>query len=263
MIIYLTLLKKINNKKIVLVNEANRYAKEFNDKLSIFEDSSLVNWNNNKRSLKVKYSILPDKTMATYKAVSNTICFRNLKSLEYIIHELFHVASTITKKDYIEIGFEYNDPNNSFGKGLNEGYTEHLAKKYFKNFYKKYLYKLEEHYASLLEEIVSDEMMERFYLKANIHGLINYLLRYDTFDNIMDFITTLDEINKNKYVNISLDTLSHLNRLLLSWYIKKSKLDYSKHKIDENKLHYNINNYLNKLDDLEYTFNRKQKKKSA
>lgn len=136
----------------------------------------------------------------TYNALFNKIKVGNKDGANSFNHELFHMASTIKKGNLQFCGFRQLILNlktlycSNIGTGLTEGYTELLAERYFgegNSYYE------EKYYASLLENIVGKEKMEQLYFKADLNGLIEELEKYETRDNILNFVENLDYLNKN------------------------------------------------------------------
>lgn len=257
MYIYLSPFKKLRIKKLKLQARFNDYITKFDERLHVFEDSSLVNWNNNKDKIKIKFKLLTKNKIASFNQSNNTIYIRNMKSLRAIYHELLHAASSKIAKSYRSVGFHYKDKNIDIGNGLNEGYTELLTRRYFKANYTT-LYGIELHYAKYLEMIIGREQMERYYLKADIESLINYLTKYDSINNIFDFLYGIDKINYN-IKSININDIVHLNRLLLSWYLKKLKDDLFKNRINEDEFKSKSIEYMNNICDFNFKLEPKKK----
>ena len=89
------------------------------------------------------------------------------------------MASTIFQDGIIYSGLS----EQNIGIGLNEGYTELLAKRYFdKSNNNGYIF--ETQIAKLLELIIGQEKMESYYFNANLYGLIEELRKYNNFYSI-------------------------------------------------------------------------------
>lgn len=119
-------------------------------------------------------------------------------------HELFHLASSINYSNVLYSGFsQCYSSNHGIGDGLNEGYTNYLCHRYFKNCFSwKDIYIIETVSACILDRIIGPQM-ESLYFQANLHSLINILKNYSSEENILKFLTNLDNFNLlfNRYAN--------------------------------------------------------------
>ncbi len=166
---------------------------------------------------------------------------------DVINHELLHMASSIYD-DNNKIGFcgfcQFNYKTKScIGRALNEGYTEVLHNRYFKNSnITSHSYKVCEFFASMLEIIIGKEKMQSAYFNANLNELIIELEKYDSLENIIKFIKSLDfflkyevikhsiiflPIFKTKLNNNLKESLKCCQECLIKWYTKKKKNDLS------------------------------------
>ena len=236
------LLKNIRLNKSI--KENNMSYERFNEFIRYFEyilkrrfpEELLNNFYDNVSDFKI-YSVCfqlgdflkkRERYAGRYNPVSNTIII-NIKDGECfysIYHELFHMASTnrmIT--DRVQSGFLVNHNGMSVGKGLNEGYTDLLAYRYFSHAGLKVGYPLEYRYAKVLEQVVGQETMEKLYITSNPNGLVHGLLKYDSMDNIIDFVKLLDNVNNmNNNENETAISVRYniLTKYLIKWLIRKT-----------------------------------------
>lgn len=249
-------IRNIKNKK--LGNELIKFRKKLYQKVNN-ENLSLLN--NNLISLKVKIRYLAPEIVTLkvaagkYNIVKNKITILNqLKNLA-INHELFHMATTFYDKK-LKIGFcgfqqilFYK--KESFGKGLNEGYTQLISRRYFNETNECVIdgYEVCMHFAEKLEEIVDKDRMETFYFNADLMGLYKYLTKFDEGSNVATFIAILDNIVKKRFIlDIKNDIEYELLICYLSkWFIKKKEEELSKNIIDKIEFDKQINYYLNSL----------------
>ena len=192
-----------------------------------FDDNALKNFYRNIKSIKIRdmhlfdhlklnasgyYSLeQPENTIAVFKYIS-------------IFHELFHMASSYyDEKNKVSFyGFEVTcktgNPKifKTFGKALNEGYTDLLTERYFGDKYNvKNVYKKEMHIALHLEMIVGQKTMEKLYLTANQSGLINELKKYSSLDDILNLIDEVDKKRRNVKIIYSQLLEMYKNKVLL------------------------------------------------
>ena len=90
-----------------------------------------------------------------------------------IYHELFHMASSCFRGNVVYSGFSQD----LVGLGLDEGYTELLTRRYFKQqMHSRITYEDEVKLSSFIEKVIGRAKMESLYLKANIKGLLKFLI---------------------------------------------------------------------------------------
>lgn len=215
-----------------------------NSDLSLFYN----NFNNIKTSVKnfkISNSILGEHIGAQWVPEDNKIELSKDNYKLTIDHELFHVSTTYIdpKTHIIFCGFQQiKSANNQIGEGLNEGYTQYLTEKYFSSVPLLKAYPYEKRIAETVELIVGQEKMQSLYFNANLKGLIDVLKQYNTEDNVYNFITTLDFLNKHltdknltpNSNQIRLNSLKSINSFLIQTYIKKVIIEYPNEKIDTN-----------------------------
>lgn len=209
--------------------------------LRINKISSLDGYNNDNNSTALAY----------YESKYNRIVFINKK---HIPHELLHTASSIIKNCIYYIGFTQGSiysQNNAIGFGLTEGYTKVLENRYFTP---DDGYLIERRIAEVIEVLVGKEEMEKMYFTANLPKLVECLSRYDTEENIIRFLRSLDFYNKHysktakltileyKYVIMSLNKV--INKIM-EYYFIKLKNDYDNNLIkNEDELSKKINAFI-------------------
>lgn len=125
----------------------------------------------------------------SYNYKSNTIKINNEIALP---HEFLHMCSACSDENNSQLGFEINQDKFKFGYGLNEGYTELLARRYFKSKPHK-SYNSQVKVASLLESLFSNPReMEELYLNHDLEGLIKKLSDFMGYDKVIDLINKID-----------------------------------------------------------------------
>lgn len=107
-----------------------------------------------------------------------------------LTHEIFHVATYTVNDNVMFCGFYQNSHTYDIGLGINEGYTELLARRYFKK--DTGYYDDEVIIATLIEEIVTKDKMEQLYFFADLKGLIIELNKYADKSSVNRFILNFD-----------------------------------------------------------------------
>ncbi len=188
-----------------------------------------------------------------YEPVSNTLTYQNKSALANLImfHELFHMAGTYLTPDVIYSGFWVSGLNKlkkeSIGNCLNEGYTQLLAERYYhsetpenseyKPLANSYLVSM--YVSGSIEQIVGREKMSKFYLNANLKGLINELEKYATLVEIQKFLIDSDNLNKLYFGYGSIlkskkfkQCFKDVNYFCIKAYMQKLELDLIQGNID-------------------------------
>lgn len=115
-----------------------------------------------------------------------------VRDYPFLYHELFHLASFSFHDGVAFNGFaqEYEKDGVCYtiGDGLNEGYTELLARRYFKGKYKSSAYNYQVKVVEKLEKIIGRERMEELYFTTGLYGLVEELKKYTSEEVIRDFI---------------------------------------------------------------------------
>lgn len=141
-------------------------------------------------------------------------------------HELLHLASAYYNKLRNEVQSGFSQVNCEgyveIGRGLNEGYTEHLAFKIFGED-KESGYRDLVIVARLLEMFFDDPKdMEDFYFGHDLPGFIHYMEKFIPYDKMMGIILELDKINRYKahFEVITMLDLINIEMELYSYFIK-------------------------------------------
>lgn len=203
------LLRKDNDEEILtsLEPKIDKKIENFTNIITSFVPKEyLINFYNNVKNLKLKpkKSNTISKTFeASYDAVDNYLKI-NVDVDEYVIyHELLHMASSTYQNGIAYSGFNQASLNFSsgiilnVGVGLNEGYTELLNKRYFSK--EENINASEQYYyltfvAERLEEILGENVMNKYYFSANLPGLMNELSKYMPKEQVERFIIDTDFI---------------------------------------------------------------------
>ena len=208
-----------------------------------FSREDLANFYNNFQSVEVSSKklgfillniLLRRNIVGMYNTKDNVIRIDS-KYASSIYHELLHMASTIKTNGVYYSGFNqisYEGGEKSFGRGINEGYTEFLAQRYFTDAsIKSTAYFYETRIAFHIEDIVGRGKMEKLYLRSNLKGLIDELKRYSSEENVLEFISNMDQfsdyvndrkLRKKKIKEIE-DLFIKINVFVLNTYIAKTK----------------------------------------
>lgn len=179
----------------------------------------------------------------TYSQGKNAI---RLIGKDSIYHELFHMASAAGKSDHI--GFAQYIQGGTFGRGINEGYTELLTRRYFgdkidPNHIKDSGYNVQVSICRKLEKIVGKDKMTKLYLTANLKGLIDELKKYATEEEIYNFIYGMDTITQlgNSTLVFKLPevqkAIKYISRFLIKVHFKYLSKQLELGKIDEIELY--------------------------
>ena len=286
-------LKPYNNKKVKVINQPPELKKESNTieikniinkkvKISIaefinvitsnFPQDFLTNFYNNMHEIKVYSTNYKFKNFihgiefnGSYYATTNIIKIsENDSQYKALFHELFHLASSTYKNNIIYCGFRQHNKVNSIdvGVGLNEGYTQALTERYFGHIEGiKYSYPFETFIACLIEEIIGEDKMAKYYFNANLYGLIDELSKYNLPNNVMKFIYNLDFLNKiptlpNMGVleqDYIIKSIKQIIDFLFYTYERKIKKQFNKGLISENEYIRNLEIYAIKLKTIYYS----------
>ncbi|MBQ9072208.1 MAG: hypothetical protein IJY25_03530 [Bacilli bacterium] len=204
-----------------------------------------TNLNNNLSSLEIKKLIIPGGVYfgRLNKVVAPKIAPKAEKRIA-TFHELLHMSSAFydENRKILFVGFRQStvEKNSSIGRGLNEGYTVLLTERLFESEREKLKIKEKESYhfckfyAEKLEQIVGQDKMQNLYFKSDLLGLIKEIESYDTKQSILEFINTLDFMEKNYFKNdimsaslfsreIIIANIDHIQQCLIKWYFRKLK----------------------------------------
>lgn len=172
-----------------------------------YSGDALINFYNNIYDLNVKVNLglMFLAIGGDYSLEKNEI---TVSSPYSIFHELFHMSSSYYDcKCHISYsGFWYSSSISfdgrfiDLGSGIDEGYTELLAKRYFGEKYEmSTVYTFESSIASKVEKIIGRDRMEELYFKADVLGFINELKKYTSLEETIRFISVLDYISVNSF----------------------------------------------------------------
>lgn len=200
-------------KKPLVSDVKKEINKDFYEVLSDFS-SGLANANynldifyKNVNGLDVKKVKEKDMSMASnvcqYNFVTNSIYYLKSHFLLGIMHELFHMSSTVNVDDkYVYSGFlQYNlETNEAIGSGLDEAYSVILDQRYFGDYcthkeeFNNNSYAVTKYLVGMLEDIVGQDVMEKLYSEADLYGLAKKLTMFTSKEETFRFIRNLDYI---------------------------------------------------------------------
>jgi len=211
-------------------NEICKFIKEFEYILTnVIEgiDLSLFYNHINELSFERKVGNISEDDLFEYEGVyslkNNKIVYQNWCST-VLGHELFHMASSIKIDDKEFIGFMQTNDNGDIGigVGLNEGYTQMLTERYVeKEDYPRY--PLTQFFVKKIEDIVGKENIEKMYFKADLEGLVSFLEKYNTRNNVLRFINMLDIVTTYEKIYNS----DMVDKKLIQYFFKKAFKDMS------------------------------------
>lgn len=251
----------INYKNIISYEFSEEIAKFARIMITNFSSENLVILYNNINDLKIEKIYMNE----FLEHIKNIIFKRGTKDLnvagynvflnrvrieeEYVDidmpHELFHMASSVYDKEkkVLYTGFVQTiiKENRNIGDGINEGYTEWMVAKYYDEsiLSDSTSYKYLCNVARNLDEIVGKDKMENLYLKANLKGLVEELVKYNSYDNVMHFISATDylyhnlnESRKSKQEKeVITNELKFINKFMIESITKSTALMYSDNEI--------------------------------
>lgn len=204
-----------------------------------FNSEDLITFYNNINTLEIalneKFLVYND----AYDPVNNKIYLEERQTMVPFWHELFHLSSTVYKKDVVFCGFSQWGKDFAIGIGLTEGYTQLLTDRYvinpdnFKHGYIDVVY-----FAKVIEMIVGTEKMNHLYLTSDLKGLVDELKKYSTKEEIMKFISKVDYVNACRLRNSKLNNIEkriihgfmiksyrEIKKFLLKTYMSKSLIE--------------------------------------
>lgn len=140
--------------------------------------------------------------VAEYNIFSNAIRYIREYFKIGIMHELFHLASTIHGNNRLFSGFLQMDKRNKrfIGLGLNEGYTAILDDRYFADYDSRKIevigksYLVTKYFVSMVEEAVGHENMEEWYSTCDLESLTKTLATATDYESTKKFYECLDKI---------------------------------------------------------------------
>lgn len=167
-----------------------------------FSHCDLSSFYRNIKSLKIsdetKKRLRNLNTLATYSVNKNKITNyenKELEKLHVILHELFHMASSVKSLFSTFCGFRKAIAGFEVGRGLNEGYTEYLTAKYFPRYQALDSYQELQMVAFGFENLIGSKKMEALYFKNDLEGLMKELEPYATREEILTLLIKTDRIH--------------------------------------------------------------------
>lgn len=167
----------------------------------------------------VKIAEVTPKEMLTHSSVAEyNIRYNIIRYIKNsfkigIMHELFHLASTIVGKNIIYSGFfQQNIQTKEFiGYGLNEAYTAILDDRYFKDYTKDKeeivgnSYQVTKYLVTQIESCIGQEVMEELYSTCDLYTLTTILADTMGLKETLKFYRALD------YIMLNLESGRHCN----------------------------------------------------
>lgn len=177
------------------------------------------------------------ETGGKYLNKKNVINISRQLNDHVLFHEFLHMASSFYDKNNDEIfsGFSQSTRSiqfNTFGKGINEGYTELLTERFIGKS-DEYAYEIEKRIVKMLENIIGIEKFEKLYFEADLKGLINELTKYNDYESVIKFINDVDLVYReakqlrkaefSNYMGRIKSLLKDIIKFLIGSYIKKNQ----------------------------------------
>lgn len=124
-----------------------------------------------------------------------TFSFDKLLLKKIIVHELFHTSSSYKIGDVASCGFR--QAGSAFGRGVNEGCTDYLAYEVCHDACGGG-YPYEVVVVKLIRMLIGKSRMLEFYFKGNLEGLIKELSKYQSRDDVIQFIRDVDTVTMGR-----------------------------------------------------------------
>ena len=260
--------KPFNFEKILSMKFGNDIL-NFSKKILQLNDVNLSYFCINIENLQIQNigSLLKEGTRAGYSVRYNSIAFKDYFDSNEVYHELLHLSSaTYDRINQVEFcGFsQFNYRTNlKIGTALNEGYTEYLNEKLFNT--NSNVYIIEKNLAISLEKVVGSTTMRKLFFEANLKGLIEKLMNYSTFLEIILFIESIDYVSNNADKIFSLKKIDKklLGRMelitdyLINTYVKKLERDLKNNIISKDEYEFNLEGFANSLGSFDYYIDNK------
>lgn len=187
-------------------------------------------------------------SLGKYNFFDNEIIVIANNYFETIFHELLHLSSTMIDKNMVYTGFAQINKGKGrmVGRGLMEGYTSLLDERYFTDHRQIPSYIIEKAICKILEKIIGQTDMEKMYFESNLYELVDNLKKYDSEQNIFNFILNLDFINENtNYRNKSFHEnrtkrIKEIITFLLRCYYNKLNKEVADGMISRNVMNHNL-----------------------
>ena len=204
-------IKVVRKRSITTRKFAEQYNAFVNFLYEYFDPSLLGRFETNDKSVVIKkyLNITNKSTTGEFFSNRNEIKLYGNKA---IYHELFHMASaliTAKERGNVYLGYQCG----GHGNGINEGYTELLARRYFTsdNAYPRLV-----SVVARLEYIIGKDLMEPMYFTTGLKGLCIEMSKYlnsNDLGEIVDFINNTDHLFIDKCGDFQ-----ELNRFLVYSY---------------------------------------------
>ena len=261
-------IKPLNRKLISNIKFGNEIL-QFSDILLSLKDIDFSFFYFNIDNLKIQNigGLIQKNARAGYSVRYNYIGYKDYFDSHEICHELLHLSSSIyDPNNYMEFcGFsQYNYKTDlKIGTALNEGYTEYLNEKIFGNLSNTYI--IEKNLSSCIETIVGPTLMKRMFFKANLKGLIDILKNYNSLDETIKFIQSMDYISNSsndlfsgkKLNNTFYKNMDFIIDYLITTYLNKLEYDLNINIINKDEYNDNLEKYLDSLGTFDYKFENK------
>ncbi len=128
------------------------------------------------------------------------ICDSNYHQID-MIHSLLHMSSRYLDEEELHLGFSFlvkeNNNYQEWGRGFNEGYVAILEKKYFPKYTYIKRYALQQRVMNVIEYVIGQEKVEKYFFEANMSDLIKDLELYLPRERVIQLIRNLDFITEN------------------------------------------------------------------
>lgn len=162
-----------------------------------YKNSATLKFDGNSSELRAEYH------MAEYDIVQNIIFYNPELFKDAIMHELFHLASSVVIDNRVYTGISQIDLETGevFGIGANEALTCLLDDKYFSNYTEtkgeslRYSYHILKKIMEYIPILFGDEEVEYYYAAADLPGFLEMLSRYVEPNKALSFMMALDNIH--------------------------------------------------------------------
>lgn len=189
----------------IIIKDPLGVLKEFKTRLEGIVDLDIFYYKQNgvefipsdKLRIKQKY------ILAQYDIIGNRIVYNKNSFKDAIMHELFHLASTLIGKDTIFSGLSQMDKRTGqiIGIGVNEAFTCMLDDTYFGDYTEtkaatlKNTYKLLKDLMYYIVVFLSQERVEEHYFKADLKSFVEDLSQYMGEEKTTLFIMAMDNLH--------------------------------------------------------------------
>ncbi len=221
--------------------------------------AGLYNAKSHSISINKKYEYLSNHDVTIGKKIYS---FDRLYLKNIIVHELFHTSSSYKIGDVASCGFR--QAGSAFGRGVNEGCTDYLAYEVCHDACGGG-YPYEVVVVKLITRLIGKSRMLEFYFKGNLEGLIKELSKYQSRDDVIQFIRDVDTVTMGRRFGSGLIGLKFRADDILSLSYDRIKVFLYQaycNKVDKEYSYNNTNYYLDYgntymsllelLDDCEY-----------